>query len=208
MYRFFLTIKRIFFPLENLPKILMVAVLPYVCSSTKQTRLSCTVGCTLTVLNTAGAAERRFGPPPKEEVMRGCKNESKGLQKFEKRAVFLRVLLNDQKWWAVEKWITAHRNDGIYVFTKMITFEEESLSGSPDNFSVLQLSGETCPNHAHSNWDDTKRRYCSFGNVSNAMKKSCFDIEQVRQGCTDTGRRIARAAKFCTPAPDIWGSSV
>jgi len=75
----------------------MVAVLLYVCNCTKQTRLSYIVGCTLTVLNTGGAAERRFGLPPNEEVIRGCKNENKELQKFEKRSVFLRVLLNDQK---------------------------------------------------------------------------------------------------------------
>jgi hypothetical protein len=44
--------------------------------------------------------------------MRGCKNENKELQKFEKRAVFLRVLLNDRKCGGggkVEKWKTAYR---------------------------------------------------------------------------------------------------
>ena len=96
-YRFFRTIKRIPppHPPEKLPKFLMVAVLQYVCGCTKQNRLCCAVGRTLTVLNTAGEAERHFGPPPKEEVMRGCKNENKELQTFEKPAVFLRVLLND-----------------------------------------------------------------------------------------------------------------
>ena len=97
MYLYFRTIKRYFFPLDKLPKMLMVAVLQYARCCTKQKRLSCTAGCTLTVSNTVGEAERRFGPPPNEEVMRGCKNENKELKKFEYRAVFLRVLLNGRK---------------------------------------------------------------------------------------------------------------
>jgi hypothetical protein len=126
----------------------MVAVLQSARCCAKQKRLSCTAGCTLAVLNTVGEAERHFGPPSNEEVMRGFEKENKELQKFEKRAVFLRVLLNDQKFFlggGREKWKTAHREDGIYVFTKMITFEEESLSGSPDKFSLLQMSEETYP---------------------------------------------------------------
>jgi len=117
------------------------------------------------VLNTVGEAERRFGPSPNEEVMCGYKNENKGLQKFVKRAVLSRVLLNDGKWGAVENWNKTHRKDGIYVFTKMITFEEELLSGSPDKFSLLQMPEETCFKHANLKWDDTKRKYCSFGNM-------------------------------------------
>jgi len=97
--------------------------------------------------------------------MRSCKYENKELHKFEKRAVFLRVLRNDRKWGEVEEWKTPHRKDGIYLFRKIIPFEEESLSESPDKFWVLQMSEQTGPKRANSNWDGTKRRFCSFVNM-------------------------------------------
>jgi len=90
--------KRIFSPWKSCLKFVLLLFCSTFAAVQRQKRLSCTVGCTLTVFNTAGEAEGRFGPPPKEEVMRGCKNENKEIQKFEKHAVLLRVLLNDWKW--------------------------------------------------------------------------------------------------------------
>lgn len=98
--------------------------------SVKQKRLSYNVNYKLEVVNYAKehgnrAAERHFGPPPTEKMIREWKKQEEQLKGLSKHKKTLRSHL--PKWPELEiqikNWITNHRSNGISVSTKMIIFE-------------------------------------------------------------------------------------
>jgi hypothetical protein len=70
-------------------------------------------------------AERHFGPPPTEKMIRTWRKQDEELLKLEKNKHLCRT--HAAKWPKLEsevkKWITAHRNNGISVSTKIIICE-------------------------------------------------------------------------------------
>ena len=76
------------------------------------------------------AAERHFGPPPTEKMIREWRKQEDQLQKTDKTKQCFRG--HAAKWPQLEvdmkEWITCHRNNGFSVSTKMIIYEAKRLA--------------------------------------------------------------------------------
>ncbi|XP_069593726.1 bromodomain testis-specific protein [Ranitomeya imitator] len=76
------------------------------------------------------AAERHFGPPPTEKMIREWRKQEDELQKAGKSRSGLRR--RGAKWPEldvdVKEWIIGHRNNGLSVSTKMIIFEAKRIA--------------------------------------------------------------------------------
>ena len=101
----------------------------------KERRLSYRIAFKIEVVNYAEkcgnrAAERRFGSPPTEKMIREWRKQRKDLIKADKSKKTLRS--NAPKWPKLEEcvknWIIDHRKNGIAVSTKMILIEARRLA--------------------------------------------------------------------------------
>ncbi|XP_030066606.1 pogo transposable element with KRAB domain [Microcaecilia unicolor] len=101
----------------------------------KQKRLSYKIPFKLEVVKYAKehgnrAAERHFGPPPTEKMIREWRKQEDQLQKTDKTKQCFRG--HAAKWPQLEvdvkEWITRHRNNGFSVSTKMIIYEAKRLA--------------------------------------------------------------------------------
>ena len=101
----------------------------------KQKRISYKIPFKLEVVKYAKehgnrAAERHFGPPPTEKMIREWRKQEDQLQKTDKTKQCFRG--HAAKWPQLEidmkEWITRHRNNGFSVSTKMITDEAKCLA--------------------------------------------------------------------------------
>uniref|UniRef100_A0A8C8SN22 HTH CENPB-type domain-containing protein n=1 Tax=Pelusios castaneus TaxID=367368 RepID=A0A8C8SN22_9SAUR len=76
------------------------------------------------------AAERHFGPPPTEKMIREWRKQEDQLQKLDKTKHTFRG--HAAKWPQLEmdmkEWITLHRNMGFSVSTKMIIYEAKRIA--------------------------------------------------------------------------------
>nr|XP_028597585.1 uncharacterized protein LOC114603030 [Podarcis muralis]XP_028597587.1 uncharacterized protein LOC114603030 [Podarcis muralis]XP_028597588.1 uncharacterized protein LOC114603030 [Podarcis muralis]XP_028597589.1 uncharacterized protein LOC114603030 [Podarcis muralis] len=76
------------------------------------------------------AAERHFGPPPTEKMIRGWRKQEDQLQKADKCKHTFRG--HAAKWpqldVAMKEWITYHQNNGFPVSTKMIICEAKRIA--------------------------------------------------------------------------------
>ncbi|KAF6081661.1 hypothetical protein HJG60_008709 [Phyllostomus discolor] len=101
----------------------------------KQKRISYKIPFKLEVVKYAKeygnrAAERHFGPPPTEKMIREWRKQEDQLQKTDKTKQCFRG--HAAKWPQLEadmkEWITSHRNNGFSVSTKMIICEAKRLA--------------------------------------------------------------------------------
>ena len=101
----------------------------------KQKRISYTIPFKLEVVKYAKehgnrAAERHFGPPPTEKMIREWRKQEDQLQKTDKTKQCFRG--HAAKWPQLEidmkEWITRHRDSGFSVSTKMIIYEAKRLA--------------------------------------------------------------------------------
>jgi len=87
------------------------------------------------------AAERRFGSPPTEKMIREWRKQRKDLIKADKNKKTLRS--RAPKWPKLEyvkNWIIDHRKNGIVVSTKMILIEARRLA---IEMSITDFAGTT-----------------------------------------------------------------
>ena len=206
VYRIFRTIKRIFSPGKG-------ALNTYVCSCTKQKTLSYTARCKLKVLNTVTAAERLFGPP---KTKKWYVTARRMIQNYRNLRGVMFCYACCSVTGTGRRWRTGKQPTGRREFTclqRSLYMKEESLSVSlttsryrrckkSHGLSMSTGSGIT------RKVQDEKKIPQFRKHVNNARKKSCVEIEQVRQVCTNPGRQVARAATFYMVAPNICGSSV
>ena len=101
----------------------------------KERRLSYSVAFKIKVVNYAEkygnrVAERRFGSPPTEKMIREWRNQRKDLIKADQSEKTLRSCA--PKWSKreeyVKNWMIDHRMSGIAVSTKMILIEARRLA--------------------------------------------------------------------------------
>ncbi|XP_035209984.1 uncharacterized protein LOC118184424 [Stegodyphus dumicola] len=101
----------------------------------KQKRLAYKVAFKLEVIKFAKehgnrAAERHFGPPPTEKMIREWRKQEDQLQKLDKSKHTLRG--PTAKWPELEvevkEWITRHRQNGLSVSTKMMIYEAKRIA--------------------------------------------------------------------------------
>lgn len=114
--------------------------------ATSSKRFSYTIAYKLQVVRYAKehgnrAAERHFGPPPTEKMIRQWRKQEEELSEFGNKTKHnLRQV--PAKWPQLEKdlctWIMEHRNMGIAVTTKMIIIEARKLA---TNMGVEDFKG-------------------------------------------------------------------
>ncbi|XP_035228767.1 uncharacterized protein LOC118200886 [Stegodyphus dumicola] len=101
----------------------------------KQKRLAYKVAFKLEVIKFAKehgnrAAERHFGPPTTEKMIREWRKQEDQLQKLDKSKHTLRG--PTVKWSELEvevkEWITRHRQNGLSVSTKIIIYEAKRIA--------------------------------------------------------------------------------
>lgn len=116
-------------------KIFYHTTVPHSTKMLKQKRIAYKIPYKLEVIRYAKehgnrAAERHFGPPPTEKMIREWRKQEDQLQKEDKSKHTLRG--HAAKWPELEvdmkEWIMLHRNNGFSVSTKMIIFEAKRIA--------------------------------------------------------------------------------
>nr|AHN53440.1 DDE superfamily endonuclease [Nuttalliella namaqua] len=141
------------------------------------------------------AAERHFGPPPTEKMIREWRKQEDQLQKLGKNKHNLRK--PTAKWPELEvevkEWITRHRQNGISVSTKMIINEAKRIAvekgmmdftGSPSwCYRFMKRSGlsmRTKTRIAQQMPKEYESKILAFHKfVIDARKKNNFEISQI-----------------------------
>uniref|UniRef100_H9GR36 HTH CENPB-type domain-containing protein n=1 Tax=Anolis carolinensis TaxID=28377 RepID=H9GR36_ANOCA len=89
------------------------------------------------------AAERHFGPPPTEKMIREWRKQEDQLQKADKSKHTFRG--RTAKWPQIDvkmkEWITRHRNNGFSVSTKMIIYEAKRLAAEKGIVEFMRRCG-------------------------------------------------------------------
>ena len=166
----------------------------------KERRLSYRIAFKIEVVNYAEkcgnrAAERHFGSPPTEKMIREWRKQRKDLIKADKSKKTLRS--HAPKWPKLEEyvknWITDHRKNGIAVSTKMILIEARRLA---IEMSITDFAGTAswCKRFMRRNGlcmhtkttiaqklpREYERKIIEFHKyVINMRKKLCFEIGQL-----------------------------
>ena len=117
--------------------------------ASKQRRKAYTVGYKLEVIEYAKqhgnrAAERHFGPPPTEKIIREWRKQEEELKKTKNRKHGLRY--KEAKFPQLEEimktWVDDHRNNGYSVSTKMIMEEAKRLAAER-NIPANEFTGSS-----------------------------------------------------------------
>ncbi|KAM3915673.1 pogo transposable element with KRAB domain [Leptodactylus fuscus] len=166
----------------------------------KQKRLSYKIPFKLEVVKYAKehgnrAAERHFGPPPTEKMIREWRKQEEALQKADKSKHTFRE--HTAKWPQIDvemkEWIIHHRNNGLSVSTKMIRYEAKRLAAEKgiDDFTgsaswcyrFMRRSGlamRTKTRIAQKMPKEYESKILSFHKfVIDARKKNGFEIGQI-----------------------------
>ncbi|CAI5769472.1 pogo transposable element with KRAB domain [Podarcis lilfordi] len=140
------------------------------------------------------AAERCFGPPPTEKMIRERRKQEDQLQKADKSKHTFRG--NAAKWpqldVAMKEWITNHRNNGFTVSTEMIIYEAKHIAvekgihdftGSPSwCYRFMKRCGlamRTKTRIAQKMPEEYESKILSFHKfVTDARKRNGFEIGQ------------------------------
>jgi len=169
----------------------------------KERRLSYSIAFKIEVMNYAEkygnrAAERHFGSPPTEKVIREWRRQRKDLIKADKSK---KTLCSCAPKWPkleeyVKNWIVDHRKNGIVVSTKMILPVTEARRLAIE-MSITDFAGTTswCKRFMRRNGlcmrtktttvqkvpHEYERKITEFHKyVINMRKKLCFEIGQLR----------------------------
>ncbi|KAG2459032.1 POGK protein, partial [Polypterus senegalus] len=165
----------------------------------KQKRCTYKVGFKLEVIKYAKehgnrAAERHFGPPPSEKMIREWQKQEDQLQKLDKSKQTLRG--HAAKWPELEvdikEWITHHRENGFSVSTKMIMNKArliavekgiQDFTGSPSwCYRFMKRSGLAMHKTkiAQKMPNEYEEKILSFHKfVIDARKKNQFELSQI-----------------------------